>query len=118
MIYSSWRPDKGGYNYFETAERRGYGDDLPVPRLRPRSPIGVASTSIGRIPKGTLQPAGSGDLAKGCILPLDRSSIKGVSGPDASSGNGMSVLGIVAGVICVGIVIALEYGSMTRKRSR
>lgn len=116
MIYSSWRPDKGGYNYFETAERRGYGDDLPVPRLRPRSPIGVASTSIGRTPKGPLQPAGSGALAKGCILPLDRSNLKGLSGPEG--GNGMSVLGIVAGVICVSIVIALEYGSMTRKRSR
>ena len=48
MIYSKWIPDRGGSAYYETSERRGLGDDLPVPQLRNTSGIGVASTDIGR----------------------------------------------------------------------
>lgn len=72
MIYSKWRPDRGGYDYFQAAERRGLGDDLPTPRLRPVGPIGVPSTSAGRpIPSGARR-TGSGAIARGVIAPLDR----------------------------------------------
>jgi len=81
MIYSSWRPDRGGYAYFQTAERRGIGNDLPTPRLVRSSPIGVASVEAGRpFPRGAT-PIGSGPLAKGVIVPLDRSGLSG--GDDA-----------------------------------
>lgn len=70
MIYSRWRPDTGGYDYFQAAERRGLGDDLPTPRLK-SGKLGVASTSAGRpIPAGARR-IGSGPIAKGVIAPLD-----------------------------------------------
>lgn len=77
MMYSRWRPDRGGYDYFASAERRGLGDDLPVPKLPPGTAIGVASTDIGRPPPGDLRPAGSGAVAKGSILPLSRAGLSG-----------------------------------------
>lgn len=70
MIYSRWRPDTGGYDYFESSERYGMGDDLPTPRLFPGK-LGVASTSAGRpIPTGARR-IGSGPTAKGVIAPMD-----------------------------------------------
>lgn len=78
MIYSSWVPDRGGYRYYETSERLGLSDDLPTPRLRPDSPLGVASTSIGRpMPLGG-KIIGYGPLAKGSIVPLDRTGLSGI----------------------------------------
>lgn len=78
MIYSKWLPDRGGYAYYETAERRGLGDDLPVPSLRDTTSIGVASTDIGRsLPLGA-KLVGYGPLAKGLIAPLDRSGLSGI----------------------------------------
>lgn len=72
MIYSKWRPDRGGYDYFQAAERRGLGDDLPTPRLRPVGPIGVPSTSAGRPMPSGVRRVGSGPIARGVIAPLDR----------------------------------------------
>lgn len=80
MIYSRWRPDRGGYDYFESSERYGLGDDLPTPRLRPGK-IGVASTSAGRpIPSGA-RYVGSGALARGVIAPMETAglSMAGIS---------------------------------------
>lgn len=78
MIYSRWRPDRGGYDYFESTERRPLGDDLPVPRLLPMGALGVASTDIGRrVPAGA-RYVGSGELARGSITPLSRSGLSGV----------------------------------------
>ncbi len=75
MIYSKWLPDKGGYAYYESAERLGLGDDLPTPRLRQTSSIGVASTDIGRaLPLGA-KLVGYGATARGSITPLDRSGL-------------------------------------------
>jgi len=74
MIYSRWRPATGGYDYYETSEQIALADDLPVPRLKVTSPIGVASTEAGRtLPSGSKR-VGSGPFARGMILPLDRSS--------------------------------------------
>ncbi len=70
MIYSRFRPDTGIYDYFESPERVGLGDDLPVPSLRAESDIGVASTSIGRVASVPLTFIGQGAFARGQILPL------------------------------------------------
>lgn len=107
MIYSSWRPDSGGYDYFETAERRGFGDDLPIPNLRARSPIGVASTSIGRTPGGPLRAAGSGELARGSIMPLSKARLNGVAGGDDAAA--LSKSSKVAAVLAVGVVLYIVY---------
>lgn len=81
MIYSRWRPDIGGYDYFQSSERRGLGDDLPVPKLSGGTAIGVASTDIGRPSPGALTPMGSGPVARGSILPLSRQGLSGGFGP-------------------------------------
>ena len=77
MIYSRWIPDRGDYEYLEAAERRGLGDDLPVPLLSPSSPIGFPSTEAGRKAPSGLRPVGRGAWAKGMILPMQ---VKGLSG--------------------------------------
>jgi len=74
VIYSRWRPD-GGYDYYETPERRGLGDDLPVPRLRAVGPIGVPSTDAGRPLPSDARVVGRGALARGSIAPLDRGGL-------------------------------------------
>lgn len=77
MIYSRWRPDTGGYDYFETSERYGLSDDLPVPRLGGGSAIGVPSVDAGRqIPAGA-RFIGSGKFAKGVIAPVSRAGLSG-----------------------------------------
>lgn len=80
MIYSSWIPDRGGYAYYETPERLGLSDDLSVPRLRQTSTIGVASTSIGRPMPLSGKIVGYGPLARGSVMPLDRSGLSGAPG--------------------------------------
>jgi hypothetical protein len=76
VIYSQWRPDRGGYAYYEAAEeRRGLGDDLPVPRLPLGTEIGVPSTEAGRsIPNGA-RHVGGGLEARGVIAPMGRASL-------------------------------------------
>lgn len=79
MIYSRWRPDKGGYDYYRTGERRGMGDDLPHPRFPVTfGGIGVASVDCGRQPEGNMRPAGSGSEARGMLLPVSRSGLSGM----------------------------------------
>ena len=100
MIYSRWRPDKGGYDYFESAERRGLGDDLPVPQLPfVTNGIGVASTDAGRAPSETLRFIGSGLDAKGAILPLSRRGLAGtgVTAQLSLGGVGMFAVGALLG---------------------
>ena len=77
MIYSRWRPDTGGYDYFETAERYGLADDLPAPSIGGMSPIGISSLKCGRpIPTGA-RSVGSGRFAKGVIAPVSRAGLSG-----------------------------------------
>jgi len=102
VIYSRWRPDTGGYDYFEASERRGLGDDLPTPKLPAGTDIGVASTDIGRPAPGPLRPAGSGPVAKGSILPLSRQGLSG--GPFSALSAApwwatAALIGLSAGVI-------------------
>ena len=85
MIFSRWRPDRGGYDYFDSPSTRyGLGDDLPVPVLRNTTDIGVASTDIGRPMPSDAVPVGSGPMAKGMIAPMDTSNLSGL-GLDISS---------------------------------
>lgn len=79
MLYSKWLPDRGGYAYYESTERKGLGDDLVTPRLRNTTDLGVASTDIGRpLPLGA-KIVGFGPLARGCVTPLDRSGLSGIA---------------------------------------
>jgi hypothetical protein len=79
MIYSRWRPDRGGYDYYESGERRGLGDDMPIPRLLPVGELGAASTEAGRRAPGGVRHVGSGEIARGAILPLDRAGLSGLT---------------------------------------
>jgi len=75
VIYSRWRPDDGGYDYFSSDERQNINDDLPSPDLVPASKIGVPSIEAGRpIPPGVVG-AGNGDAAVGLVAPVDVSRI-------------------------------------------
>lgn len=83
MIYSRWRPDLGGYDYFQTPRRLGLGDDPPVPSLPRGTDIGVPSTDIGRSAGAGLRHVGSGATARGSILPISRAGLSGI--PDVLS---------------------------------
>lgn len=72
MRYSRWRPDRGGYDYYEASDRIGLGDDLPVPTLSGGTDLGIPSTDIGRpLPSGA-RKIGSGELPIGSITPMPR----------------------------------------------
>ena len=106
MLYSKWIPDRGGYAYYETSERRGISDDLPIPRLNTVSSIGAASTEIGRsVPLGA-KIVGYGPLAKGSVAPLDRSGLSGILGSGATN---------LILIVAVGIASAVT-GSAVVKR--
>lgn len=109
MIYSRWRPDRGGYDYFESAERLGIGDDLPTPTLPGGTHLGVPSTDAGRVPGGALRRVGSGPVARGSILPLSRAGLTGLGLTfDATSPAGLlAALGVGA---AAGAGIALVRG--------
>ena len=80
MIYSRWRPDKGGYDYFEGNDRAvPLADDLPVPSLPRGTAIGVASIDVGRpIPPGATH-VGSGAVYVGLMAPAAKSALHGLS---------------------------------------
>ena len=70
MIYSQWRPSDGKYDYFETSEKIGLGDDMPTPPVpMTSSPIGVASVAVGRKPTGSVRKVGEGEVPLGSIMP-------------------------------------------------
>lgn len=104
MIYSRWRPDSGGYDYFESTERYGIGDDLPTPVLWPGK-LGVASTSAGRpMPRGA-RYIGKGPLPRGVIAPMETAGL-------AMSGISLSLGGIG------GLVVAGFFGYWLGRRRR
>jgi hypothetical protein len=99
VIYSQWKPDTGRYEYYESAERYARGDDLPVPRLRATSPIGVPSTEIGRTPTQALRRVGEGEHARGMILPLSRVGLLGSTTLDSIPTWVWVGLGVAAGYV-------------------
>jgi len=107
VIYSSWVPDRGGYAYYQTNERLGLSDDLPIPKLPKGTAIGVASTSIGRpMPLGA-KIVGYGPLARGSVTKLDRSGLSGVSTSVQSSAL-LAAVGAGAALLGFGLVRALR----------
>jgi len=75
MIYSRWRPDEGGYDYFAVDLSQNINDDLPAPELESATKIGVPSIEAGRpIPSGA-RKVGSGDEALGLMAPVDANRI-------------------------------------------
>ena len=108
MEYSQWLPDRGGYAYYETSERRGLSDDLPTPRLRATSSIGVASTDIGRaLPLGA-KLLGYGEVARGSIVPMDRSVLSGIDSTTATQALLFSALAAASAVAGMLLVRALR----------
>ena len=109
MIFSRWRPDTGGYDYFDSPSTRyGLGDDLPVPRLPKTSPLGTASTDIGRAIPVDGKVIGSGPLARGMVAPMDRSGLRGL-------GLALSDSSVKFGVaILVGIGLGFLLGKMRK----
>lgn len=86
LVYSRWRPDDGGYDYFQSTLRQNINDDLPAPELAPATKIGVPSIEAGRpVPAGAY-PIGSGELAMGLVAPVDTARIvrrtRSLSGSD------------------------------------
>lgn len=102
MLYSSWRADRGGYDYFESPDRLGLADDLPAPDLPGSGAIGIASTEVGRPAPRNLRHVGSGPVARGLILPLDR---RGLGALDVSP----RMLGWAALGLAVGVLIGRRY---------
>ncbi len=109
MMYSRWKAD-GGYEYFASPERHALGADLPVPRMNQVSPIGVASTDIGRPLPAGVRPAGSGELARGQIIGMTRAGVLGTVGSTGFSDFGLLVLAGVFGWWLHG-ALAKEYRS-------
>lgn len=100
MIFSVWRPD-GGYDYFESPQRHGLGDDLPDIKM-PSSVngLGVPAQDIGRpVPRDAVAK-GSGTEPKGVMAPMSRPMI-GIGSLDFSKENvsGYVVLGAIAGLL-------------------
>jgi hypothetical protein len=109
VIFSRWRPDTGGYDYFDSPSTRyGLGDDLPVPRLPQVSELGAASTDIGRPMPADARLVGSGPIARGMIAPMNKSGLKGL-GLDLSS-SGMK--------FGAAILVALGLGFLLGKARR
>ena len=74
-FYSVWRPDQGGFEYYEAPEAYNINDDLPTPDLVLATKIGVPSIEAGRpVPSGSRR-AGVGKPARGLIAPVDSSRI-------------------------------------------
>jgi hypothetical protein len=103
MIYSRWRPSDGKYEYFETTEKIGLGDDMPVPSVPlTRSPIGVASVVLGRKPTGRVRRIGEGEAAIGAVMPTVSGSL-GTFPDKATVSLGLALLsGIVIGYLMKG----------------
>lgn len=93
MIFSRWRPDRGGYDYFDSPSTRfGLGDDLPVPQLKNTTELGVASTDIGRSMPSDASFVGEGPTPRGMMAPMDTSTLQGIDFTSSTSKLVMAVL--------------------------
>lgn len=79
MIYSTWKPSKGGYDYFDGKDRDiPIANDLPVPSMPSGTKVGVASIECGRPKPMGSKYIGSGTIAKGMITPTRAGKALGV----------------------------------------
>lgn len=95
LIYSRWRPDVGGFEYFEAPETHNINDDLPTPELL-AAKIGVPSMEAGRpLPSGARR-VGTGEEARGLVAPVDEARIvrrtRSLSGVEPASTMGWVVV--------------------------
>ena len=101
MIYSEWKPDTGGFIYYEADETQNINDDLPAPDLRSASKIGVPSIEAGRPLPGGTKVVGEGDVAVGIIAPVHPSRIvrrtRSLAGESVSGAVQMQSLWVAAG---------------------
>ena len=110
MIFSVWKPD-GGYDYYETRQRHGIGDDLPDVQMPGEiNGIGVPSQDVGRrLPPGA-RKIGHGAEPKGVMAPMERGQVRGLSG--ALSG---FTAGGVTNMIIAGALVWIGYELGKRK---
>jgi hypothetical protein len=103
MVFSRWRPDRGGYDYFETGTKHGLGDDLPVPQLPAGTALGVASIEAGRALPAGAKHVGSGAQARGSVVPLSRAGLGSVAlGMLSSTTVGALAVGLLVGWLAWG----------------
>lgn len=105
MLYSVFRPEKGGYDYFETPELMAINADMPAPKLPSETNgVGVPAMEAGRpLPSGA-KPVGSGWHARGVI---------------AREGSGLLGLGSVSDVVASPwLWLALGIGAIFIYRER
>jgi hypothetical protein len=75
VIYSRWRPEGDGYDYFRDSSLHNVNDDLPTPQLRDASVLGVPSIEAGvPIPDGA-EAAGHGEVPVGVVAPVDETRV-------------------------------------------
>jgi hypothetical protein len=96
MIYSRWRPSDGKYEYFETPEKFGLGDDMPVPNVPlTASPIGISSVIVGRKPSGPIRRVGEGEAPIGAIMPTATADLGFIASRDAM----MLIVALLSGIV-------------------
>jgi len=109
VIYSRWRPEGDGYDYFDVDEVVNINDDLPTPDLREAGRLGVPSIEAGRpIPAGASW-VGNGDDAIGLVAPVDsrrlvsRSHIGALEPAPRGGADAIVLVGVllIAGVVVV-----------------
>ena len=105
MIFSVWNPD-GGYDYYETNQRHGIGDDLPnVHMPQEINDIGVPSQDVGRRLPGDARKIGHGTEPKGVMAPMDRGQVKGLKGVALSGGE----MGGAINILVMGALVWAGY---------
>lgn len=116
MIYSRWDPATGQFDYFESTERFGLNDDLPIPKMPPPTKLGVPSVECGRPMPRDARRVGSGVLAQGSVVPpaaVQLAASIGSLGQWMGNPWVMLAAGVAAGVA----VTSYYYDSHRRRRA-
>ena len=113
MKYSAFRADTGDYDVFECAsERRGLADDMPLLSLKRSSPIGVASTHIGRTAPGRLVPLGRSAVPAGSIMPLSRKGFVALGDSGSSMLSTASIGAFILGMLFMSLAYEFSPGGL------
>jgi len=83
LLYSRWRPDGSGYDYFEAPGFAALGNDLPNPVMPSPTQLGVPSVEVGHRIPGMARRVGRGPQAVGIVAPMDTSRLAFGLGSDA-----------------------------------
>ncbi len=116
MKYSAFRGDSGDYDIYEcVSERRGLADDMPMLTLKRSTPIGVASTLIGRTAPGRLTPLGRSKFPAGSILPLSRDGLVALGDSGSVLPSTSTTFAFVLGMLLM--AVAYEFSPLGRARA-